>query len=57
MPVFLVTWEAEIRRLEGSKPAQENSLGDLISLITRAKWTGGVAQVIESLLCKHEFKP
>jgi hypothetical protein len=25
-----------------------------ISTITRAKWTGGVAQELESLLCKHE---
>jgi hypothetical protein len=25
-----------------------------ISKITRAKWTGGVAQVVELLLCKHE---
>jgi hypothetical protein len=22
--------------------------------ITRAKWTGGVTQVVEHLLCKHE---
>jgi hypothetical protein len=27
---------------------------DPISEITRAKWTGGVAQVLECLLCKHE---
>jgi hypothetical protein len=24
-----------------------------ISKITRAKWTGGVAQAVECLLCKH----
>jgi hypothetical protein len=38
------------------RPAWVNSLQDHISKITRAKWTGGVAQVIESLLCKNEFK-
>jgi hypothetical protein len=27
-------------------------LRDLISKITRTKWTGGVAQAVESLLCK-----
>jgi hypothetical protein len=31
-----------------------NRWGDLISKITRAKWAGGVAQVVECLLCKHE---
>jgi hypothetical protein len=33
---------------------------DPISKITRAKWTGGVAQVVEHLLCKassSDFKP
>jgi Zn ribbon nucleic-acid-binding protein len=25
-----------------------------ISKITRAKWTGGVIQAVECLLCKHE---
>jgi hypothetical protein len=28
--------------------------GDLISTITTAKWTGGVAQVVKRLLCKCE---
>jgi hypothetical protein len=32
----------------------ENSLRDLISKVTRAKWTGGVTQLIEHRLCKHE---
>jgi hypothetical protein len=41
MPVILATWEA-------------NSLQDPISKVTRAKWTEGVAQVVESLLCKHK---
>jgi hypothetical protein len=27
-------------------------LGDTISKITRAKWTGSMTQVVESLLCK-----
>jgi hypothetical protein len=31
---------------------QANSLQDPISKITRAKWTAGVAQAVEHLLCK-----
>jgi hypothetical protein len=37
-----------------SRPVLENSSQDPISKITRAKWTGGVAQVLEHLLCKCE---
>jgi hypothetical protein len=48
-PVILAAWEAEIR---GSGPAQTNSSQDLISKRNRAKWTGGVAQAVERLLCK-----
>jgi hypothetical protein len=36
------------------RPAQANSLQDPISKITREKWTGGVAQAVECLLCKRE---
>jgi hypothetical protein len=36
------------------RPDQANNSQDLISKITRAKWTGGVAQAIESLLCMHK---
>jgi hypothetical protein len=35
-----------------SKPDWANSLP--VSKITRAKWTGGVAQAAECLLCKHK---
>jgi hypothetical protein len=49
MPVFVATWEDR-----GSSPAWANSSRNLISKITRAKWTGGVAQVVEYLLCKRE---
>jgi hypothetical protein len=43
----------------GSRLVQANSSQDPISKISRAKWTGGVAQVAEHLLCKcvAEFKP
>jgi hypothetical protein len=52
MLVILVTWDAEIRRIE--------TLVQIIQIvhkipspkITRAKRTGGVAQVLEHLLCK-----
>jgi hypothetical protein len=46
-PVILATWEAEIRKIEVG-----GHDGVTISKITKAKWTGGVAQVIEHLLCK-----
>jgi hypothetical protein len=36
----------------GLRPARTNSSRDRISKITRAKWTGGVAQVEEHLLSK-----
>jgi hypothetical protein len=36
------------------RSALANSSQDPISKITKAKWTGGVAQAVESLLCKHE---
>jgi hypothetical protein len=41
------------------RPTQANSLKDFVSKISRAKWTGGVAQAVkhllyESLLCKNK---
>jgi hypothetical protein len=38
-----------------SRPARATSLRDTTppSKITRAKWTGGVAQVVQCLLCKY----
>jgi hypothetical protein len=55
MPVILATWEAEIWRISiWGQPFEENSLRDPVSKITRAKETGGVAHVVEHLLCKHE---
>jgi hypothetical protein len=50
--VIPATWEAEIRRIAvGGHPrhiVQETP----IPKITRAKWTEGMAQVVEHLLCK-----
>jgi hypothetical protein len=51
MPEVLAICEAEIRRI-GGQPMQR--VHEAISQITRAKQTGGVAQVLEHLLCKHE---
>jgi hypothetical protein len=34
------------------RQAQASILGDLISKITRAKWTGGMTQAVACLLCK-----
>jgi hypothetical protein len=36
------------------RPAWANSSQDPISKITRAKWTGGVTQAVELLLCKSK---
>jgi hypothetical protein len=45
MPVILAVWEAEI---------WQSAVRGPISKITRAKWTGDVAQVVKCLLCKYE---
>jgi hypothetical protein len=50
-PSYLGGWDQEEY---GSRSAQENSLQDLISRTTRAKLTGGVAQVVKHLLYKHK---
>jgi hypothetical protein len=42
------------REGHGLRPAHANIFQDPISKITRAKWTGGVAQLVEYLLCKCE---
>jgi hypothetical protein len=47
-PVIQATWEAEIKRIEDQDQPRQIT----ISKITRVKWTGGVAQVVEHLLCK-----
>jgi hypothetical protein len=53
-PVILVTWEPEIRGIKVQ--GQPGQIVDKtpISKITKAKWTGGVAQAVDCLLCKHE---
>jgi hypothetical protein len=52
MPIILASWEAEMGRIWGQP--RQITCETPISKITRAKWTGGVAQTVESLLCKHE---
>jgi hypothetical protein len=47
--VILATWEDH-----GSRIAQGNNSQDPISKITRGKWTGGMAQAVELLLCECE---
>jgi hypothetical protein len=53
MPIILAAWKLR-SRISSFRPDWANSLQDPISKITRAKWTGGVAQAVEGLLCKHE---
>jgi hypothetical protein len=50
-PVILATWEAEIRRITVQGQSRQIVCKTPISKITRAKWTGGVAQMVERL-CK-----
>jgi DNA phosphorothioation-dependent restriction protein DptG len=50
-PSYLGSWDQEDH---GSRPAWANSSWDSISKITRAKWTEGLAQVVEYLFSKHE---
>jgi hypothetical protein len=54
MPVILLTWEAEIGRIKIQGQQRQIVLVMPISKITRAKWTGGVTQAVEHLLCQHE---
>jgi hypothetical protein len=50
-PSYLGGWDW---KYHGSRPVQRNSFQDPISKITRLKWTGGVVQAVECLLCKPE---
>jgi hypothetical protein len=47
-------WGCRDQEDQGWKPAQGNSKEDPISEIASARWTSGVAQVIQHLLCKCE---
>jgi hypothetical protein len=52
-PVIVATWETEIRRVTvQGQSGQIVQKTHPISKITRANWTGGVAQAEEHLLCK-----
>jgi hypothetical protein len=53
-PVILATWEADIRRIMVQGHPKQIIHKNPISKITRAKWTGGAAQAIKHLFCKHE---
>jgi hypothetical protein len=53
MPVILATWKGDIRRIQVGGHSRQ-VVPEAPSKITRAKRTGGVAQVVECLLCKHE---
>jgi hypothetical protein len=48
--VILATWEAEIGRIIVQGQPRLIVWETSISKITRAKWTGGVDQVVEHLL-------
>jgi hypothetical protein len=54
MPEILATWEAEIRRIVVQGQPRQKVHEIPISKITRGKWTGGVVQAVQLLLCKHE---
>jgi hypothetical protein len=52
--VTLTTWKAENGRTEVQGQPRQVFLKTPISTIITAKWTGGVAQVVERQLCKCE---
>jgi hypothetical protein len=46
--------ERSMREKHGSRTSWEIVCEIPISKITTGKWTGGVAQTVEQLFCKHE---
>jgi hypothetical protein len=51
-PSYLEGWDQEDHSLRSAW--KKKSSRDPISKITREKWTGGVAQAVQHLLCKHK---
>jgi hypothetical protein len=49
MPLILATWEAEIGRIMIQSQPGQIVCETPISKMIKAKWTGGVAQVVECL--------
>jgi hypothetical protein len=54
MMIILASWEVEIGKITVWGKPRQIVQWDPISKVTRAKWTGGVAQVLEFLLWRHE---
>jgi hypothetical protein len=54
MLIILATWEAEIRRIEVQGWPGKMVHETASPKVAREKWAGGVVQVVECLLCKHE---
>jgi hypothetical protein len=52
--IILATWETETRSIMVQSQPGQIVQETPTSKITRPKWTGGVAQVVEQLLCKWE---
>jgi hypothetical protein len=49
-PSYLGGWDWEDC---GLRPLKENSSQDPVSKVTRVKWTGGMAQGVQHVFCKH----
>jgi hypothetical protein len=54
MPLILSTWEAKIERIVVQRQPRKIVHKTPSSKITRAKWTGDMAQAVECLLCKNK---
>jgi hypothetical protein len=52
--VLLPTWETEMKRISALDEPRQIVHETPFSKITTAKWTGGVAQVLEHVLCKSK---
>jgi hypothetical protein len=53
-PVILTTWEAKIKKIKVRGQPGQIVHKTPSPKVTRAKWTGDLAQVVEHLLCKHK---
>jgi hypothetical protein len=54
MPVILGTWKAETGRIKVQGHPSQIVPDTPSPKITREKWTGSVAQVVEHLLCRYK---
>jgi hypothetical protein len=55
MAIILANWEVEIGTITIQGQFRHLAYENPIFKITKEKWTRGLIQVVECLLCKHEI--